>query len=98
MTRGFVYLTAEVGWASREALAHRVCHHAGGRERRRCTGRSSIKYEEVHLKVHESVSHGRRSIGDCIELYDRKRPPSSLADQTPDEAYFATLPAIKSAA
>jgi putative transposase len=58
----------------------------------------SIKYEEVSLKAYESVSHARRSIRQCIELYNRKRPHSSLADQTPDEAYFATLPAIKSAA
>ncbi len=58
----------------------------------------SIKYEEVYLKAYESVSHARRSIGEYINLYNRKRPHSSLADQTPDEAYFATLPAIKSAA
>ncbi|RXV64500.1 IS3 family transposase [Burkholderia stabilis] len=58
----------------------------------------SIKYEEVYLKAYESVSHARRSIGEYIELYNRKRPHSSLADRTPDEAYFATLPAIKSAA
>ncbi|WP_175981763.1 integrase core domain-containing protein [Burkholderia sp. BCC1630] len=49
-------------------------------------------------QAYESVSHARRSIGDYIELYNRKRPHSSLADRTPDEAYFATLPAIKSAA
>ena len=58
----------------------------------------SIKYEEVYLRAYESVSDARRSIGDYIELYNRKRPHSSLADKTPDEAYFATLPAIKSAA
>ena len=58
----------------------------------------SIKYEEVYLKAYESVSHARRSIGEYINLYNQKRPHSSLADQTPDEAYFATLPAIKSAA
>ncbi|WP_372454370.1 IS3 family transposase [Burkholderia catarinensis] len=58
----------------------------------------SIKYEEVYVKAYESVSHARRSIGDYIELYNRKRPHSSLTDRTPDEAYFATLPAIKSAA
>ncbi|MBR8317283.1 IS3 family transposase [Burkholderia dolosa] len=58
----------------------------------------SIKYEEIYLRAYESVSHARRSIGDYIELYNRKRPHSSLADQTPDEAYSATLPAIKSAA
>lgn len=58
----------------------------------------SVKYEEVYLRAYESVTHARRSIGDYIELYNRKRPHSSLADQTPDEAYFASLPAIKSAA
>ncbi len=58
----------------------------------------SIKYEEVYLRAYESVSDARRSIGDYIDLYNRKRPHSSLADQTPDEAYFATLPAIQSAA
>ncbi|PXX21306.1 putative transposase [Burkholderia pyrrocinia] len=58
----------------------------------------SIKYEEVYLKAYESVSYARRSIAEYIELYNRKRPHSSLADRTPDEAYFATLPAIKLAA
>ncbi|WP_429555246.1 IS3 family transposase [Paraburkholderia sp. MM5477-R1] len=58
----------------------------------------SVKYEEVYLKAYESVSHARRSIGGYLNLYNQKRPHSSLADQTPDEAYFATLPAIKSAA
>ncbi|WP_376842947.1 hypothetical protein [Burkholderia gladioli] len=33
-----------------------------------------------------------------MNSYDRKQPHSSLADQTPDEAYVARLPAIKSAA
>ncbi|WP_334024339.1 integrase core domain-containing protein, partial [Burkholderia gladioli] len=42
--------------------------------------------------------HARRFLDEYIDLYNRKRPHSSLADQTPDEAYFATLPAIKSAA
>ncbi|WP_186109756.1 IS3 family transposase [Burkholderia gladioli] len=58
----------------------------------------SIQYEEAYLKAYESVSHARRSLDEYIDLCNRKRPHSSLADQTPDEAYFATLPAIKSAA
>ncbi len=58
----------------------------------------SIKYEEVYLKAYDSVSQARRSIGDYITLYNQRRPHSKLDDQTPDEAYFATLPAIKSAA
>ncbi|WP_408733173.1 integrase core domain-containing protein, partial [Burkholderia cepacia] len=32
------------------------------------------------MKAYESVSHARRSIGEYIELYNRKRPHSSLAD------------------
>ncbi|KAE8756094.1 IS3 family transposase [Paraburkholderia nemoris] len=58
----------------------------------------SVKYEEVYLKAYESVGHARRSIGDYINLYNQRRPHSSLEDRTPDEAYFATLPAIKLAA
>lgn len=58
----------------------------------------SVKYEEVYLKAYESVCHARRSIGDYMHLYNQRRPHSSLEDRTPDEAYFATLPAIKSAA
>jgi transposase InsO family protein len=42
----------------------------------------SIKYEEVYLKAYESVSHARRSIGEYVNLYNQKRPHSSLADQT----------------
>ncbi|WP_370889225.1 IS3 family transposase [Caballeronia sp. RCC_10] len=58
----------------------------------------SVKYEEVYLKAYDSVGHARRSIGSYLNWYNQNRPHSRLADQTPDEAYFATLPAIKSAA
>src|SRR6202022_2407506 len=58
----------------------------------------SVKYEEVYLKAYDSVSHARRSIGNYLNWYNQNRPHSRLSDQTPDEAYFATLPAIKSAA
>ena len=58
----------------------------------------SVKYEEVYLKAYELVDHARRSIGDYINLYNQRRPHSSLENRTPDEAYFATLPAIKLAA
>ncbi|WP_232448127.1 integrase core domain-containing protein [Burkholderia ubonensis] len=43
-----------------------------------------IKYEEVYLNAYEPVSHTRRSIDEYIELHNRKRPHSSLADQTPE--------------
>ncbi len=44
----------------------------------------SIEYEEVYLKAYESVSHARRFVGEYINLYNRKRPHLSLADQTPE--------------
>jgi putative transposase len=57
-----------------------------------------VKYEEVYLKAYESVSLARHSIADYLKWYNQRRPHSSLADRTPDEAYFAMLPAIKTAA
>lgn len=68
-------------------------------------GRRVWRGRRVHHQVRgglpqglQLVSHDKRSIGQYVKLYNRKRPHSSLTDQTPDEAYFATLPAIKSAA
>jgi putative transposase len=58
----------------------------------------SVKYEEIYLKAYESVDQARRSIADYLTWYNQRRPHSSLADRTPDEAYFAMLPAIKTAA
>ena len=58
----------------------------------------SIKYEEVYLRAYESVSHARQSIATYIDFYNARRPHSSLDKATPDEFYFATLPAIKKAA
>ncbi|MBP0595877.1 IS3 family transposase [Paraburkholderia sp. LEh10] len=58
----------------------------------------SVKYEEVYLKAYESVSQARESIAAYMTWYNRQRPHSSLTDRTPDEAYFAMLPAINTAA
>jgi len=58
----------------------------------------SVKYEEVYLKAYDSVSHAQRSLDTYMIWYNQNRPHSSQEDQTPDEAYFAMLPATKSAA
>lgn len=58
----------------------------------------SVKYEEVYLKAYNSVSHARESIADYLSWYNQRRPHSSLSDQTPDEAYFAKLSALETAA
>ena len=58
----------------------------------------TVKYEEVYLKAYESVSQARQPIAAYMTWYNQCRPHSSLADRTPDEAYCAMLPAIKTAA
>lgn len=51
----------------------------------------SVKYEEVYLRAYDSVAEARRSLGDYLGFYNRKRPHSSLDGRTPDQAYFAGL-------
>ena len=58
----------------------------------------SIKYEEVYLHAYESVGHAKAALARYIDFYNARRPHSSLDTKTPDEFYFATLPAIKRAA
>ena len=58
----------------------------------------TIKHDEVYLKAYDSVSHARASLARFIDFYNARRPHSSLDRETPDEFYFATLPALKKAA
>jgi putative transposase len=58
----------------------------------------SIKYEEVYLHASESVSQAKAGIGRYIEFYNTRRPQSTLDKKTPDEFYFASLPALLKAA
>jgi putative transposase len=60
----------------------------------------SVKYEEVYLHAYDSVSAARDGIGRYLDLYNRRRPHSSLDGRTPDEAYFAhpSMPPIRLAA
>jgi putative transposase len=58
----------------------------------------SIKYEEVYLYAYDSVGHAKAGLARYIDFYNTERPHSSLDKKTPDEFYFATLPAIKRAA
>jgi hypothetical protein len=58
----------------------------------------SIKYEEVYLHAYDSVIHAKAGLERYIDFYNTARPHSSLDKKTPDEFYFATLPAIKQAA
>ena len=58
----------------------------------------SIKYEEVYLHAYDSVGHAKAGLARYINFYNTERPHSSLDKKTPDEFYFATLPAIEQAA
>ena len=58
----------------------------------------SIKYEEVYLHAYDSVAQAKLGIARYISFYNAARPHSSLDKKTPDEFYFAPLPAIKRAA
>jgi putative transposase len=60
----------------------------------------TVKYEEVYLRAYDSVSDARASLGRYLDLYNRRRPHSSLDDMTPDQAYFGmqSLLPIRSAA
>lgn len=60
----------------------------------------TVKYEEVYLRAYDSVSEARERLGKYLDWYNRRRPHSSLDDQTPDQAYFnhTSLPPIRSAA
>ena len=58
----------------------------------------SVKYEEVYLHAYDSVSQAKAGLARYIDWYNTGRPHSSLDKKTPDEFYFATLPAIKRAA
>ena len=44
------------------------------------------------------VADARTGLARYIDFYNTARPHSSLDKLTPDEFYFATLPAIKQAA
>ena len=57
----------------------------------------SVKYEEVYLRACGGVSGSRVWIGRYLGFYNAKRPHSSLAARTPDQAYFDNLP-VKMAA
>ena len=52
----------------------------------------SMKYEEVYLRAHASVSAAIAGVGRYLEFYNGRRPHTALRDQTPDEAYLTQRP------
>jgi putative transposase len=60
----------------------------------------SVKCEEVYLHAYDSVSAAREGIGRYLDLYNRRRPHSSLDGRKPDRADFGheSTPPIRLAA
>ncbi len=52
----------------------------------------SVKYEEVYLRAYDAVSDSRIGLGRYFDLYNRRRPHSSLGRKTPDQEYFFQQP------
>jgi putative transposase len=52
----------------------------------------SVKYEEVYLHAYDTVSDSRAGIGRYFNLYNRRRPHSSLKRKTPDQVYYSQQP------
>ncbi len=84
MAKGFVYLAVVLDWFSRRVL-WRLWR--------------TVKYEEVYLHAYDSVPD-TCSIGRYLDLYNRRRPHSSLDGMTPDQAYYGahSLPPVRLAA
>ena len=57
----------------------------------------TVKYEEVYIKAYESISHAKKELKKFFERYNTWRPHQGLAERTPDEVYYGTLPKIKDA-
>ncbi|MDX1252958.1 MAG: IS3 family transposase [Gammaproteobacteria bacterium] len=52
----------------------------------------SVKYEEVYLRVYDSVSEAKTRLGTYFSFYNERRPHPSLDGQTPNKIYFNHLP------
>lgn len=51
----------------------------------------TIKHEWVYLRPCDNGIEQQRSLAQCIDWYNSRRPHQSLNWKTPDEAYFAAL-------
>lgn len=58
----------------------------------------TVKYEEVYLKAYDTVAEARASIGRYLDFYNAGRPHSQHGGRTPDQVWFASLPAVRVAA
>ncbi len=58
----------------------------------------TVKHEWVYLRPAANGIEQKRSLAECFDWYNRRRPHQSLAWQTPDDAYFGALAAAQALA
>ena len=58
----------------------------------------TVKYEHVYQRMYASVGQARQQIAEFLQWYNTQQVHSSLQGKTPDEAHWATLPALQKAA
>jgi len=57
----------------------------------------SVKYEHVYLHAYENVSEAKQQLASYFDLYNTRRPHSSLNGHTPDMTYFKNQPIAQAA-
>jgi putative transposase len=58
----------------------------------------TVKYEEVYIRAYDTVAEARTSIGRYLDFYNAGRPHLQHGGHTPDQVWFANLPAVRVAA
>ncbi len=48
----------------------------------------SVKYEEIYRHGYDTVSEAKQALARYFDFYNRRRPHSTLDENTPDTAYF----------
>ncbi len=59
---------------------------------------STVKHEWVYQRPCDNGIEQRKSLAECFDWYNRRRPPQSLGWKTPDETYFDALAQAQSPA
>ncbi len=57
----------------------------------------SVQYKEVSLQAYESVAAARAGLARYFQLYNNRRPHSSVGGQTPNQVYVQQPPQPRAA-
>jgi putative transposase len=57
-----------------------------------------VKYEEMYVRAYETVRQACEGIRRYLSFFNAARPHAAHGGETPDSAYYASLPGIANAA